>query len=76
MHDTAHNTYNLSDKFLFPNLINGLSTATGGNMDIYSNGFKMRSSDSALNGNGTNYIYLAWAENPFVDSTGRPVTAR
>ena len=76
MHDTGMNPYNLSDKFLFPNLTNGQATSPGGNMDIYSNGFKMRSSDPALNGNGTNYIYLAWAENPFVDSTGRPATAR
>ena len=76
MHDTVMNPYNLSDKFLFPNLSNAQATSTGGNMDIYSNGFKMRSSDPALNGNGTNYIYLAWAENPFVDSTGRPATAR
>jgi hypothetical protein len=29
-----------------------------------------------INGSGATYIYMAFAENPFVTSTGVPATAR
>ena len=45
-------------------------------LDMYSNGFKIIHSDSATNGSGHTYIYMAFAENPFVTSTGIPATAR
>jgi hypothetical protein len=45
-------------------------------LDMYSNGFKLRNADSAINGAGHTYIYMAFAENPFVTSTGIPTTAR
>jgi len=45
------------------------------NMDILSNGFKLRTADNDWNGDNT-YIYMAWAENPFVSSEGIPTTAR
>jgi hypothetical protein len=44
-------------------------------MDILSNGFKCRRATYGPN-QSTTYIYLAWAENPFVTSTGVPTTAR
>jgi len=44
-------------------------------MDILSNGFKCRRATYGPNQAAT-YIYLAWAENPFVTSTGVPTTAR
>ena len=44
-------------------------------MDILSNGFKMRRATYGPN-QSANYIYMAWAENPFVTSTGIPTTAR
>jgi hypothetical protein len=47
-----------------------------GNTDILSNGFKFRGSDGDLNGSGATYIYMAFAENPFVTSTGVPATAK
>jgi hypothetical protein len=47
-----------------------------GGHDFYSNGFKHYSTDTSTNQNGTNYIYMAIAENPFVTSTGVPATAR
>ena len=48
------------------------------NVDFLSNGFKVRASgsDSDTNGNGTSYIYMAFAEHPFVSSEGVPVTAK
>ena len=47
-----------------------------GQLGMYSNGFKLRSSDAFLNASGATYIYMAFAENPFVTSTGVPATAR
>ena len=49
---------------------------TDDNIDFLSNGFKWRTTDGALNGSGSTYFYMAFAENPFVTSTGIPTTAR
>tara|TARA_B100001059_G_C17716651_1_gene518367 strand:- start:37 stop:1095 length:1059 start_codon:yes stop_codon:yes gene_type:complete len=46
------------------------------NLDILSNGFKIRLTDASQNGNGNKHIYMAFAENPFVTSEGSPTTAR
>jgi hypothetical protein len=45
-------------------------------MDFVSNGFKIRQSSGDTNNNGNKYIYMAFAEHPFVSSNGVPVTAR
>ena len=54
------------------------TTAEGGNgrVDILSNGFKIRAQSGNLGATGGTYIYMAFAENPFVTSTGVPATAR
>ena len=39
-------------------------------IDILSNGFKLRSGGTGTNKSGDAYIYMAFAENPFVTSTG------
>ena len=44
-------------------------------VDFLSNGFKFRGGADAVNAADT-YIYMAFAENPFVTSTGVPTTAR
>ena len=44
-------------------------------IDLLSNGFKIRTDGSSCNGTGS-FIYMAFAENPFVTSTGVPATAR
>ena len=75
--DNKRSSYNLISAMLNPD-----STGSeGGNngMDLLSNGFKMRSSDGNSNGYTDGYIYMAFAENPFVTSTGNgsiPATAR
>jgi hypothetical protein len=43
---------------------------------VKSNGFKQRASSAEFNGSGASYIYMAFAENPFVSSSGIPVVAR
>jgi hypothetical protein len=45
-------------------------------IDFLSNGFKTRANDGNYNASGGTYIYMAFAENPFVTSTGIPTTAR
>jgi hypothetical protein len=49
---------------------------TSGDLDFLSNGFKNRGSITVTNANGETYIYMAFAEHPFVSSKGVPVTAR
>jgi hypothetical protein len=44
--------------------------------DFLSNGFKVKTTQSSMNASGGSYIYMAFAENPFVTSTGVPATAR
>ena len=45
-------------------------------VDFLSNGFKIRKSGGSWNGSGSTFIYMAFAEAPFVTSTGIPTTAR
>ena len=45
-------------------------------IDFLSNGFKARCTHSSLNASGSKYAFAAFAENPFVTSTGVPGTAR
>jgi hypothetical protein len=45
-------------------------------VDFLSNGFKARTGRAGVNASGSTYIYMAFAENPFVTSTGIPTTAR
>jgi len=48
-------------------------------LDFLSNGFKNRSTGGDVNASGIEFIYMAFAENPFVatsGTTGVPVTAR
>jgi hypothetical protein len=45
-------------------------------VDFLSNGFKNRRATHGPNVSGETYIYMAFAENPFVTSTGVPTTAR
>jgi len=51
----------------------------GGNtnvMDIFSNGFKLIQSGAEINASGGTFIYMAYAEQPFVNSNGVPANAR
>ena len=45
-------------------------------LDLLSNGFKLYHDGGGLNASNGTYIYMAFAENPFVTSTGVPATAR
>ena len=49
---------------------------TGYDIDFLSSGFKIRDSESSVNGSGNTIIYMAFAEHPFVGDGTNPVTAR
>ena len=62
---------------LHPNLSNAESTNDSATViDLLSNGFKIRNTENNDNTSGNNYVYMAFAEHPFVSSKGVPVTAR
>ena len=50
--------------------------SNGGDVQFFSNGFDIQGNWNGLNGASAIYIYMAWAANPFVTSTGIPCTAR
>ena len=75
MVDNKRDTDNVVKNQLFPNLSASEET-TNNVMDFCSNGFKMRNSDTRYNYSSYTYIYMAFAENPFVSSGGIPCTAR
>ena len=49
---------------------------SSGHFDFLSNGFKCRSTEGATNQDTRTFIYMTFAEHPFVSSKGVPVTAR
>ena len=76
LHDTTRQEFNMQTRFLQANQTAAESTSSAADLDILSNGFKLRSTDDAQNGNGDTFIYMAFAEHPFVSSKGVPTTAR
>ena len=74
--DNKRDPDNLTNEIL---LANDSGTGYSGSSigyDSLSNGFKIRNADSVDNTSGGTYIYMAFAEHPFVSSKGVPVTAR
>ena len=65
---------------LFPNVASAESSQDSAPMSNFlSNGVKLLQTDTDYNGSGATYIYMAFAENPFVTSTANgsiPATAR
>ena len=81
IHDSTRDPFNPMPRRLLPDLAYDEETrpASGGSidcMDFLSNGFKIKSIETILNASGGTFVYMAFAENPFVTSTGVPTTAR
>ena len=55
------------------NIVENADTGRG---DFLSNGVKIRSTANAFNNSSGTYIYMAFAESPFVSSAGVPTTAK
>jgi hypothetical protein len=74
--DNKRPGYNTVTNALFAELNAVETTASDDAIDLLSNGFKLRGTSGNQNDSGGTYIYMAFAENPFVSSTQIPTTAR
>ena len=71
--DSERQKYNPVDEYLLLNSNNAFGS--GFNVDLLSNGFKLRHSNGNMN-SSVNYIYCAWAESPSVNLYGATSNAR
>jgi hypothetical protein len=74
--DATRSPYNTSITRLFGNSSNAENSSAGNyDIDILSNGFKQRNTNTSTasnsNLNGSTYIFMAFAENPFKNSLAR-----
>jgi len=72
--DTKRDTHNIARNVMIADGVGPESNYAADYYDILSNGIKMRNTFGDHN-NG-NFIYMAFAESPFVSSKGVPTTAR
>jgi len=76
LYDNKRHPYNSTvNNYFEPNDSTADGTSTAMNIDFLSNGFKPRGSNAGTNGSAHNYIYLAFAEAPFVNSSGVPANS-
>ena len=72
--DDTRDTINPINAVLYPNLNNADGSLNGG-IDLLSNGFKIRTSNSAI-GAGDNYVFAAFAAHPIVGTNNTPAVAK
>ena len=79
MVDNKRDTINPLNLLLYPDQSAAEFTGSTGDRlhcDFTANGVKLRGNASSANGSGLSYIFMAFAENPFVTSSGIPACAR
>ena len=69
IYDNKRLGYNANNYELYPNSTSVEDTSI--QIDILSNGFKMRTTSAGGNASGSTYIYAAFAENPFKNALAR-----
>ena len=75
--DSTRCTTNPMLNVLYPNRTDSQTgNDTANAVDFLANGFKLRNNASNHNQNGREFIYIAFAENPFVGENVPPATAR
>ena len=72
--DSKREGYNVDNDPLYVDTSDAEGTTDA--LDFLSNGFKIRANRIDLNASGSTYIYMAFAEQPFVNSSGVPANAR
>jgi len=72
--DSVRSDINVVNENLFGNLTDSESSTD--RCDFLSNGFKLRQTGTTVNTSSGTYIYMAFAEAPFVNSNGVPCNAR
>jgi hypothetical protein len=77
IYDNKRETFNEQEYFMRANS-NGAETRDDGysEIDLLSNGFKLRGVSGDTNKSSATYIYMCFASSPFVGSDGTPCTAR
>ena len=68
--DSVRDVDNVIQNTLDPNT-NAQEGSGSNRFDFTSNGFKLRQTSGSYNGNGSTYIYMAFAETPFKYSNAR-----
>jgi hypothetical protein len=71
IYDSTRSTYNLSQQPLLANATDAELNSSSYGLDLLSNGFKIRNTDSNTNQNGQTYFFMAFAQNPFKYSLAR-----
>ena len=74
MNDNKRDPFNVADAVFYANTNEAESDYDS--VDFLANGFKHRSTGGSHNASGSEYVYLAFAEAPFVNSNGVPCNAR
>ena len=69
--DTSRNTYNVAGTALYPNSSSSETSNGFYDLDVVSNGFKVKATNAVTNASGGTYIYAAFAESPFKTSLAR-----
>ena len=80
--DTARNPNNLTTQVIYADdpkiemTNNGVGSGGYESIDIFSNGFQIKSNSSRYNASGGTFIYAAWAESPTFNLYGGQANAR
>ena len=69
--DNKRDPDNVAANTLYPNLSNAENYLSGNEVDLLSNGFKLKVNSGTVNGSGGTYIFLAFAEAPFKNARAR-----
>ena len=76
--DNKRGTTNVNNNILRADTTGAETPNSAYAIDFLANGFKFRGTDTKINGNGSPYIFMAFAEEPLVANVGQsiPATAR
>ena len=74
MYDNKRTGFNVDNNPLFANAVT--TESTDDDLDILSNGFKIRRNSGRINTSGGNFIYMAFAAAPLVGTNNIPANAR
>ena len=76
IYDNKRNSFNTMGRRLEANRSDDEVNSGSAIVDFVSNGYKFRGTDPSWNVSGGTFIYMAFAEESFVSSSGVPATAR
>jgi hypothetical protein len=76
MFDNKRPGYNVNANLLYANDTATETTSGANQIDLLSNGFKMRATNNGMNRSGGTFIGFAFAESPLVGTNNIPATAR